>query len=382
MQFFTADRRIPASGTPRRALLLAASALGAAIFGTAGCQQTSGPYPSHEIKLIVQASPGGISDTVSRFMASLVEKDLGVPVVCENKPGASGALAFSYVTRRPADGYTLGHAPVEIAMVRALGYADIGPRDMELICLVSRTPPALVVQADSPWKTLEDFVTAARAKPGDLILANSGIGSIWHFNTLLLERAARIRVTHLPYPGSSAAVVSLLGGHVDGLVAGVGEVVANVNSGHLRVLAVLDQTRSGIFPDAPTTHELGYTIGTPAWSGFFGPKGLPQDHLRRLEQAFRSGFETDAWRKLCAERGMEATFLDTTQFREFALQQAEFFGSEIPSLVGGQQQARAAGVSPGTRLLSFLALRFVAQGPRFPATGAFAILPRPPAPAW
>jgi tripartite-type tricarboxylate transporter receptor subunit TctC len=363
--------------------LLAATALGAAIFGAAGCQQqASGPYPSREIKLIVQASPGGISDTVSRFMASLVEKDLGVPVVCENKPGASGALAFSYVTRRPADGYTLGHAPVEIAMVRALGYADIGPRDMELICLVSRTPPALVVQADSPWKTLEDFVAAARAKPGELILANSGIGSIWHFNTLLLGRAADIRVIHLPYPGSSAAVVSLLGGHVDGLVAGVGEVVANVNSGHLRVLAVLDQKRSGIFPDAPTTHELGYAIGTPAWSGFFGPKGIPEEHRQRLEEAFRGGFETDAWKKLCAERGMEATFLDSGQFREFALQQAEFFGSEIPNLVGGQHQARTAGARPRASLLSFQERRFAAQGPRFAATSAFAILPRPPGPAW
>jgi tripartite-type tricarboxylate transporter receptor subunit TctC len=350
------------------------AALVAAGFG-AGCQQAGGPYPSREIKLIVQASPGGLSDTVSRFMGSLAEKDLGVPVVCENKPGASGALAFSYVTRRPPDGYTIGHAPVEIAMVRALGYADIGPQDMELICLVSRTSPALVVQADAPWKTLQDFVSAARAEPGGLILANSGIGSIWHFNTLLLERAAGIRVTHLPYPGSSAAIVSLLGGHVDGLVAGVGEVVANVNSGHLRVLAVLDEARSGIFPDAPTTHELGYPIGTPAWSGFFGPKGIPEGHRQRLQEAFRAGFRTDAWTKLCVERGMEALFLDSGQFREFALEQEEFFRSQIPNLVGGQHQARAA----GARQIRAAHLSF---HPPFAATSVFAILPRPLSPAW
>jgi len=320
----------------------------------AGCQQASGPYPSREIKLIVQASPGGISDTVSRFMGSLIERDLGVPVVCENKPGASGALAFSYLTRRPADGYTIGHAPVEIAMVRALGYADIGPQDMELICLVSKTPPALVVQAESPWKTFEEFVSAARAKPGELILANSGIGSIWHFNTLLLERETGIRVTHLPYPGSSGAVVSLLGGHVDALVAGVGEVVANVHSGHLRVLAVLDERRSEVFPGAPTARELGYPIGAPAWSAFSGPKGIPEDQLRRLEAAFRDGTETAAWKKLCAERGMEAVFLDRAQFQEFAMQQTRFFGDEIPRLVGGEHQARAQrGLGPRAGLLSF-----------------------------
>jgi tripartite-type tricarboxylate transporter receptor subunit TctC len=308
-----------------------------AAFMLSACEQASGPYPSREIKLIVQASPGGISDTVSRFMASLAEEDLGVPVVCENKPGASGALAFSYVTRRPPDGYTIGHAPVEIAMVRALGYADIGPQDMELICLVSKTPPALVVQAEAPWKTLDEFVAAARAKPGDLIMANSGIGSIWHFNTLLLEREAALQVTHLPYPGTSGAVVSLLGGHVDALVAGVGEVVANVESGHLRVLAVLDEKRSDVFPDALTTYEQGYAVGAPAWSGFFGPKGLSEDRRRLLEAAFRKGFENDAWRKLCAERGMEAQFLGSSEFEEFAMQQARFFGAEIPRLVGGQQ---------------------------------------------
>src|SRR3970040_2282924 len=86
------------------------------------CGGPEGPYPSREIKLVVQASPGGTSDTVSRVMASLAEGGLGVPIVCENKPGASGALAFSFVVRRPPDGYTIGHAPVEIAMVRTLGY--------------------------------------------------------------------------------------------------------------------------------------------------------------------------------------------------------------------------------------------------------------------
>ena len=339
-----------------------------------GCQQSSGPYPSREIKLIVQASPGGISDTVSRFMASLAEKDLGVPVVCENKPGASGALAFSYVTRRPPDGYTIGHAPVEIAMVRALGYADIGPRDMALICLVSRTPPALVVRAEAPWKTLNEFVAAARAKPGELIMANSGIGSIWHFNTLLLERDARLKVTHLPYPGTSGAVVSLLGGHVDALVAGVGEVVANVESGHLRVLAVLDEKRSDVFPDAPTTHELGYAIGAPAWSGFFGPKGLLEDRRLLLENAFHRGFETGDWGKLCADRGMEPVFLGGREFEEFAAQQAQFFGAEIPNLVGGHQ-ARGP-----RRRDSYAALKQL--GLRFGVTSVSATLPRPRELAW
>lgn len=297
------------------------------------CQQADGPYPSRELKLIVQASPGGISDTVSRFMASLIEKDLGVPVVCENKPGASGALAFSYVTRRPPDGYTLAHAPVEIAIVRALGYADIGPEDMGLICLVSKTPAVLVVRSDAPWNTFEEFMAAAKKQSGGLIMGNAGTGSIWHFNSLLMEQQAGFRVTYVPYGGSSGSIASLLGGHVDAVVAGTGEVVANVRAGSLKVLAVFDESRSGLFPDAPTSYELGYEFGAPAWSGFFTPAGVSGEILRRLEKAFRVAFESEEWTKLCEERGMEAVFLNSADFREFALEQAKFFAIEVPRLL-------------------------------------------------
>jgi len=311
----------------RRAWLTAAAGL------LAACGEEGGPYPSREIKLIVQASPGGTSDTVSRVMASLAEPELGVPVVCENRPGAAGALAFSYVARRPPNGYTIGHAPVEIATVRSLGYADVGPSDVSLICLVSKTPPALVVQADAPWETFEQFVEAARADRGGLIMANSGTGSIWHFNTLMLERQADIRVTHLPYAGSSPALVTLLGGHVDAVVAGVGEVVSHVKSGGLRALAVFDTARTSVFPDTPTTYELGYEIGAPAWSGFFGPGGMTEDAVRALAAAFKKAFETDEWAQLAAERGMTPLYLGREEFREFALEQEEFFSERIPELL-------------------------------------------------
>lgn len=297
------------------------------------CNSADGPYPSKEIKLIVQASPGGTSDTVSRVMAGLIEEDLGAPIVCENKPGASGALAFSYVARRPADGYTIGHAPVELAMVRALGYADIGPSDVSLICMVSKTAPALVVRSDSRWETFEEFVADAGQEPGRVIMANSGIGSIWHFNVLLLEQGAGVRFTHLPYAGSSGSLVSLIGGHSDAAIAGVGEVVAHVQSGSLRTLAVFDTHRSGVLPDVPTTHELGYPIGAPAWSGFFGPAGLPEPTVKQLASAFKEAFQTPEWEKLCAERGMEALYFDHEAFNRFALEQQEFFDGAIPKLV-------------------------------------------------
>lgn len=298
-----------------------------------GCGGSEGPYPAKEIKLVVQAAPGGTSDTVSRVIAALAEDRVGVPIVCENKPGASGALAFSYVARRPADGYTIGHAPVEIAIVRSLGYADIGPSDVSLICLVSKTAPALVVEATSPWQTFEDFVAAARRDPGRIVMANSGIGSIWHFNILLMEQGTGARFTHLPYGGSTPALVSVIGGHADAAVAGVGEVVSHLRAGKLRALAVFDAQRSGVLEDVPTTHELGYPVGAPAWSGFFGPAGMPDESVALLARAIEAATETPEWAKLCRERGMEARYLDRDGFREFALEQQRFFEGQIPQLV-------------------------------------------------
>lgn len=298
-----------------------------------GCSGGEESYPSKEIKLIVQASPGGASDMVSRVMASLAEGHLDVPIVCEYKPGASGALAFSFVARRPSDGYTIGHAPVEIAIVRSLGYADIGPSDVSLICLVSKTAPALVVHPDSPWQSFDDFIAAAKAEPGNIVMANSGIGSIWHFNILLLEQGTGARFTHLPYGGSAPALVSVIGRHSDAAVAAVGEVISHVRAGSLRALAVFDAGRAGVMAEVPTTHELGYPIGAPAWSGFYGPAGMPAERVAMLADAFKTAFETTEWADFCRELGMEAHYLGKEDFAAFALEQQRFFESRIPQLV-------------------------------------------------
>lgn len=291
------------------------------------------PFPSREIKIIVQASAGGLSDAVSRAMASLLEQDLGVPVICENRPGAAGALAFSYVIRQRPTGYLLGHGPVEIAMVRALGYAALGPQDMDLLCLVTKTKPVLAVRNDSPWRTLEEFVQSARARPGHFVVANSGTGSIWHINALLMERAAGLRLAHCPFSGSSAALAALLGGHVDAAVAGAGEVAPHVRSGALRALAVFDRERSPLFADTPSVRESGYEFGVSAWSGFFGPKGLPPPVKAKLAAAFRSAFDHPRFQALCRERGMEPLFLGPAEFTRFAVEQARFFESMIPQLI-------------------------------------------------
>lgn len=302
-----------------------------------GCGAETGPFPSKEMRIIVQSPPGGLSDQVSRFMGLLLEEDFGIPVIAENKPGASGALAFSYVARKAPDGYVIGHTPVELAMVRTLGYTDIGPDDMTLICLAAKIPPVLVVRDDAPWQSFEEYVAAAKAAPGELIMANSGTGSIWHFNTLLLQAHTGIQVTHLPYNGSGDTLVSLLGGHVDGVIAGVSEAMSHIEAGSLRPLAVFDDKRSDVLPDTPTTHELGYAMGTPAWSAFSGPAGMDPAVRDQIAAAMGKASQDPRWLKLANERGIEPAFMNSEDYAVFATEQAAFFAEEIPRLLRMRQ---------------------------------------------
>jgi len=260
-----------------------------------------------------------------------------VPVVCENKPGAAGALAFSFVTRKPPDGYTIGHGPVEIAMVRTLGFADVGPDDMDLLCLVSKTQPALAVHVDAPWRSFEEFVTGVRQKPAYYVIANSGTGSIWHVNSLLLERETGLQFIHCPFGGSTGALTALLGQHVDAAVAGVGEMAPHVEAGRMRALAVFDKRRSTLYPDVPAVSELGYDFGANAWSGFYAPKGLPAGRSEKLIASIKEAAGTETFVRLCAERGMEPSYLGPREFRRFADEQAAFFAAAIPDLLGGSR---------------------------------------------
>jgi putative tricarboxylic transport membrane protein len=206
---------------------------------------------------------------------------------------------------------------------------------MDLLCLVSRSQPALVVHVEAPWQSFEEFVAGVRQKPAYYVIANSGTGSIWHVNSLLLERGTGLQFIHCPFGGSSGALTALLGQHVDAAVAGVGEMAPHVEAGRMRALAVFGKQRSSLYPDVPATGELGYDFGANAWSGFYAPQGLPPDRTEKLVASIKEAAATEAFARLCAERGMEPVFLGPQEFREFADEQATFFAKAIPDLLGG-----------------------------------------------
>jgi len=293
-----------------------------------GCGR-EGQYPDREIRLIVHASPGGISDAVSRYVARELQGSLGVPVVCENRVGASGSVALSYVAKSRPDGYTVGYAPVDMAIVPHLGYSQVTPADFEFLVLHTRAPATIAVRSQAPWTTLDALVGAVRAKPISVNVATSGTGSIWHLASLAFARKAGVEFNYVPYPGSGQAVTALLGGHVDAVVAGPAEVQPHVAAGTLRLLGVMAAQPSPIFPDIRTFKDQGYDVQIDAWGGFLVPKETPPDRRQKLIAAMRRVLDSDGFQRFCRERGLEIHQLAGDDFRQFVEKEHASFAALV-----------------------------------------------------
>lgn len=283
-----------------------------------------GPYPSREIRLIVHASPGGISDAVSRHVAGGLRERLGVPVVAENRVGASGSLALSFVARSRADGYTIGYAPVDMAILPHLGYSRVSLDAFDYLALHTRAPAALAVRSDSPWDDIDEIVWAAARRR--ITIGTAGTGSIWHLAGLAMGRAMHAPLTFVPFGGSGQAATALLGGHVDAVVAAPFEVDAHVRVGAVRVLGLMAGERSPLLPDVPTFHELGYPdLAIHAWGGFLAPRGLPRDRRDRLLAALSDVLRGEDFQRFASERGLEVEIVSGPAFEAFVRAEAAAF---------------------------------------------------------
>lgn len=301
--------------------------------GTESAKKASkGDFPNKQINLIIQAAPGGESDSTGRLIGQVMEQELGVPVVCSNKTGASGAVAFQYVRSQPADGYTIGICPAEIAMVEALGYSDIVPSDMDFLGGACETPSAIIVKADAPYKTLEEFVQYCKDHPGEVVSGTSGAGSTMHIGSEVFARAADVQFSYVPFDGSGPAITALMGGHVDIAVIGVLSAVAGVESGDLRVLAILGDERSPVLPDVPTAAEQGIDAHYSTWVGLYGPKGLPEDVKATLEAAVKAGVEGAPYVEFTDSKGLTRKYRNAAEFTEFVNENYEMYKELIPSL--------------------------------------------------
>jgi len=268
---------------------IAAIALAFSTFGVAA----QDAYPSRPISLVVPFPPGGIADVVGRPFADALSRELKTPVVIENKPGAGGGIGMGAVAKAKPDGYTLLLALSSISILpeadKVLGRAPLYRLDQFApIARLTADPTVLAVHADSPWRTLQEFVADARKRPGAITYGSSGNYGTMHVPMEMLAHSADIKLLHVPFQGGGPAVVALLGRQVDALSTGPSTVLQHLKAGKVRVLASWGDKRLSSLPEVATLTESGIDSVFFQWSALFAPAGTPEPILARLRDAARA----------------------------------------------------------------------------------------------
>jgi len=247
-------------------------------------------YPSKPITMVVPFPPGGVADIVARPFADALSRELKAPVVIENKAGAGGGIGMSYVAKARPDGYTLLLALSSISILpeadKVIGRPGMYQLDQFVpIARLTADPTVLAVRAESPWKTLAEFVADAKARPGSISYGSSGNYGTMHMPMEMFAQSAGIKLLHVPYTGAGPAVVALLGGNIDAVASGPSTVIPHVKAGKVRVLASWGDKRLASLPDVVTLTESGFAAVFFQWSALFAPAGTPETVLAKLREA-------------------------------------------------------------------------------------------------
>ncbi len=288
------------------------------------------------IRLVVPFPPGGTADLLGRLASREIEARIGAPVVVENRPGAGGAVGSEAVARGPADGSVLvlsniASQAIGPAVNRNIAYDSV--RDFTHIGLIAAVPSAIVVSATGPYRTLADLIAKAKTAPGAVRFGSNGVGTSSHVKLELLNRAAGVEITHVPYRGSAPAVADVIGGQVDGLIAAVPDVG---NNDRLRMLAVTTAERATRWPDVPSVAELGFqTLVASNWFGLSGPAGMPPEATQRLNAALVAGLNTPEMAERLAALGAAPNRMSAQDYTAMVT-------SEVPRWAG---IARAANIT-------------------------------------
>lgn len=291
-----------------------------------------GPYPNRPIELVVPAGAGGGTDVLARAFAEAAKKHLPQPITVVNRPGASGMIGHGEMINARPDGYKLAIVFAEIVIVPHLGLSKLSYEDFVPIAMLNADPAAITVRADAPWKTIEEFLAASRARPGEVKMGNSGNGSIWHLAHAALEDKVGVKYNPIPFGGAAPAVLALLGGHVDAVAVSPGEVATHVASGKLKTLAVMADKRLKGFDSVPTLKERGIDLSIGTWRGLAAPKGTPPEVLATLAEATRKSAEEPVLKEALDRLSMGQAYADAETFRAGMRRDNELFKQLVAKL--------------------------------------------------
>jgi tripartite-type tricarboxylate transporter receptor subunit TctC len=242
-------------------------------------------YPAKPITIVIGYTPGAVSDLAARTIAEGLHQAWGQPVIVDNRPGSGGNIGAAFVARAPADGYTLlvGTDAQMASNVHLYKYVGFDPvKDFAPVAYAGANIICLAVNADLPIKTVADVIDYAKKNPGKLNYGSSGTGSPHHLAGELLHQKAGIDIAHIPYKGGGAAVNDLLGGHIGMAFLSLSAAVPHINTGRLRIVAVVEKTRYAAMPDIPTIGETVPGFEMSSWIGVFAPAATPPELVGKL----------------------------------------------------------------------------------------------------
>lgn len=290
----THDRQIQR----RQFVLSSIGAAAVAAIATVPHRALAADYPERPINFICPWPAGGTADRSMRSICQIASRELGQPVVLENRAGASGMIGTKALAMAKPDGYTIGQIPISVTRFAQIGSVQIDPlKDLTYLTRTSGQTFGIAVLATSPFRSLRDMVAQAKAKPGTVTYAHAGVGGATHVGMEQFAQAAGIRLNAIAYKGGAAALQDVLGAQVD-MLADSGSWAPHVEAGKLRLLATWGETRTPRFKDTPTLKELGYDVVVEAPNGIGAPRGLPPAVEMRLRDAFRVAVNSDEFKKV------------------------------------------------------------------------------------
>jgi tripartite-type tricarboxylate transporter receptor subunit TctC len=283
------------------------------------------------IRIIVPSSAGGGADILARVLADQISREQGVAMAVENRPGASNTIGTEAVARAAPDGGTLLINTPEFVInphLRKLNYDPL--TSFTPVCYLVRSPQLIAVNSASSYRTIDDLLNAARAKPDELTLASAGPGSSTHIAFEMLKRAAKVQMTYVPFPGSPAAVNALLGSHVTAVLASYPNLVEQIKAGKLRAIATTSAIRIKQLPDVPTVIESGFReYGSDIWFGVVAPAQTPATIVSRLADWFSAALHVPEVEAKLEEQGLSTVDICGAAFGAFIRQQYDVTGRAI-----------------------------------------------------
>ncbi|MGE8626593.1 Bug family tripartite tricarboxylate transporter substrate binding protein [Achromobacter denitrificans] len=302
----------------RRSFMKIGGAASVAALGLPFGVRAAGGFPEKPIRVLVGFSAGGVTDIVVRALAESASSVFGQPIIVENKLGAGGVMPAYQLQNATPDGYTVGliaHSVFRLPYISNIKWDPAA--DLDYIIRLTGFTWGLVVAADSPIKTFEDYVAYARKNPGKMTYGTVGSLTTQHLTMEQISASLGLQLTNVPYKGVAEALPALMGGHIMS-VADASSWVPYVTSGKMRLLVVWTEKRVPRFPDVPTLREVGIDmVQTSPW-GLAAPKGTPPEAIRRLHDGFKEAMAQKPFQDALANYDMEQQYMDGTAYRQFA----------------------------------------------------------------